>query len=162
MGFAKLQLAAVSFINRTGCHIFFPRAGGLVECMCIYAHPDVFLCVCDCYHSLWVSIIGAGCVHVGVWVSEGWQRLRGNCPVKNWLPSVCVRVRVFVCVYPSTGGRANLCLHLSTSGCEPVIWPVETNPPPHLPPATEIQVALRLFYWYGSAGKDALSVMCSA
>lgn len=75
-------------------------------------------------------------------MSEGWQRLQGNCPVKNWLPSVCV----YVCIYQSTGGRANLCHHLSTSGCEPVIWPVETNPPPHLPPATEIQVALRLYY----------------
>lgn len=88
-----------------------------------------------------------------------WVRAGRGCKVIVLWKTGC---QVCVCIYQSTGGRTNLCLHLSTSGCEPIIWPVETNPPLHLPPATEIQVALTLYSWYGFAGNDAQSVMCGA
>lgn len=74
----------------------FCRAGGDVErahvcdrISCVYVATLAviipYVCVC-------ISVIGEECACVSVRVSEreGWQRSQGNCPVKNWLPNVCV------------------------------------------------------------------------
>ena len=44
-------------------------------------------------------------------VCEGWQRSQGNCPVKNWLPNVCV------CSRAQEGGltSASICPRLAVN-----------------------------------------------